>query len=207
MDKENRLLLFLLSNYEELLNVREIARRTGVRKSTASRVLNGLYSKDVLVRKAVGNQVFYSLNTQNPLTLNMCALAYSLKYRELKLSSSHSKQISSFVDSCIKSLGEGLLSIVLYGSIARGEAGKTSDVDILVILRSLEESDKVETIAQGINASYTSTISPTTVTLNSFAAELKAENMLYLKIVKEGIPIFGTETYLREIFKFMEGKR
>jgi DNA-binding MarR family transcriptional regulator len=83
MDKENRLLLFLLSNYEELLNVREIARRTGVRKSTASRVLNGLYSKDVLVRKAVGNQVFYSLNTDNPLTLNMCALAYSLKYREL----------------------------------------------------------------------------------------------------------------------------
>ncbi len=207
MNKESRLLLFSLSNYDDLLNVREISRQTGVSRSTASRILNGLYSKGVLAKKEVGNQVFYSLNTKNLLTLNMCGLALGLKFSELKTDTPPATQITAFVGSCAKSLEEELLSIVLFGSAARGGVRKESDIDLLVVLRSLKDSKKVDKIAHSINASYTNKISPTAITMKSFAAELKAENLLYLKIVKEGIPIYGAEAYLREVFGFLEGAR
>ena len=204
MDKESLLLLFFLSNYDRLLNVREASRKTGVSRSTASRLLRMLNSKGVLAKREAGNQIFYSLDTRNPLTLNMCALVLGLKYNELELPRSISRQTTSFVESCKNSLGEQPSSIVLFGSTARGEAGKGSDVDILVILRSLKEGGKANTIAQSINASHTNKISPTTITMKSFAAEIRAGNLLYLKIVKEGIPLFGAETYLREVFEFLE---
>ncbi|MEE8402435.1 MAG: nucleotidyltransferase domain-containing protein [Candidatus Hydrothermarchaeaceae archaeon] len=207
MDKESRLLLFFLSNYDRLLNVREISRQTGISRSAASRILNGLHSRGVLARKEVGNQVLYSLNTKNSLTLNMCGLALGLKFGELKTDVPLLTQITAFVDSCAKSLNGELLSIVLFGSSAKGEVRRESDIDILVILRSLKDSEKVDTMAQSINASYTNKISPTTITMRSFAAELKAENLLYVKIVKEGIPVYGAEAYLREVFGFLEGVR
>lgn len=207
MDKESMLLLFFLSNYDRLLNVREVSRQTGASRSTVSRMLGELRSRRILAKREVGNQVFYSLNAKNPLALNMCVLAFGLTYDELRISGSLSRQINSFVGSCAKSMGEEVLSIVLFGSTARGEAGKTSDVDILVILRSLEEGRKVDAIAQSINASYINRISPTTMTMTSFAAELKTENLLYVKIVKEGIPIYGAEPYLREVFTFLEEAR
>jgi predicted nucleotidyltransferase/predicted DNA-binding transcriptional regulator len=207
MDKENRLLLFFLSNFDKLLNVRKISRITGISKSTTSRILKELYSRGILLRKEVGNQSIYSLNTKNPLTLNLCSLALSLKFSELKIDAPLSNQITTFMNSCARSLEDELLAIVLFGSIARGEVKKESDIDLLVILRSLEDSKKIEQMTQSVNASFTRKISPTTITSKSFLAELKAKNLLYMKIIREGIPIYGIEVYLRWIFSFMEEVR
>jgi predicted nucleotidyltransferase/DNA-binding transcriptional ArsR family regulator len=207
MDKENRLLLFFLSNFDKLLNVRKISRITGISKSTTSRILKELYSRGILLRKEVGNQSIYSLNTKNPLTLNLCSLALSLKFSELKIDAPLSNQITTFTNSCARSLEDELLAIVLFGSIARGEVKKESDIDLLVILRSLEDSRKIGQMTQSVNASFTRKISPTTITSKSFLAELKAKNLLYMKIIREGIPIYGIEVYLREIFSFMEEVR
>ena len=42
-----------------------------------------------------------------------------------------------YTDFALESLGENLTSVVLFGSVARGEARKDSDIDLLVVARDL----------------------------------------------------------------------
>jgi predicted nucleotidyltransferase len=207
MDKKSQLLLFLFSNFDSLTNVREISRETKIPRSTTSRLLQEMYSEGILVRKEVGNQSIYTINTKNPLTLSLCSVAFALKFNELKISPSIRRQIASFVNSCSKTLGSDLLAITLFGSAARGEVMGASDIDVMVLLRSLDKTKEVERVAQAINASYTRNLSPTNITPKTFSTELKAGNLLYIKIIKEGIPVFGVESYLREVFNFIEGTK
>jgi len=41
--------------------------------------------------------------------------------------------IALLTDLITKGLGDSLISLVLYGAVARGEASKESDIDILII--------------------------------------------------------------------------
>jgi len=48
--------------------------------------------------------------------------------------------IREFVEECKKKFGENLVSIILFGSYARGSFKETSDVDLLVIAKNLPKS-------------------------------------------------------------------
>ena len=52
------------------------------------------------------------------------------------------KALDLFVEKVIELQGDNLSKIILYGSVARGEANEDSDIDVLVILknRTSEES-------------------------------------------------------------------
>lgn len=43
--------------------------------------------------------------------------------------------LNAFVESLQQTLGTGVVSVVLYGSVARATARPDSDVDLLIILR------------------------------------------------------------------------
>ena len=45
----------------------------------------------------------------------------------------YQKAIREFVERALKSYGDRIESIVLFGSVARGDAGEDSDTDILVV--------------------------------------------------------------------------
>ena len=57
------------------------------------------------------------------------------------------KILNEFVEKCKKKFGKNLVSIVLFGSYARGKARETSDIDVLVIAKKLPsnvwERDKI----------------------------------------------------------------
>jgi hypothetical protein len=45
------------------------------------------------------------------------------------------KALDLFVEKVIEHQGDNLLKIILYGSVARGEANEDSDIDVLIILK------------------------------------------------------------------------
>ncbi len=48
--------------------------------------------------------------------------------------------LSRLVDALLKFFGDDLVSVVLYGSVARGEAKRDSDIDLVVVVRGLPRS-------------------------------------------------------------------
>jgi len=56
-----------------------------------------------------------------------------MKYRDYK------KPVNEFAKKVIERFGAKVISIVLFGSVARGTSKKTSDVDILIVMRDLPE--------------------------------------------------------------------
>lgn len=49
-------------------------------------------------------------------------------------------ELEKIVDKLKEGLGERLISVMLYGSVSRGEAKESSDLDVYVIARELPES-------------------------------------------------------------------
>jgi len=52
---------------------------------------------------------------------------------KMKIKEKYRKVVNEFVKRALEKYGDKIDSIILFGSVARGEAGKESDIDILVV--------------------------------------------------------------------------
>ena len=101
------------------------------------------------------------------------------------------KIILSEVKKELKNLyNNNLVDIVLYGSYARGDYSENSDVDLLVILKSIEtigkETDKIVDVIYDISLKYNTLISVVPITYKDYKS---INSPLLLNIRKEGVLI------------------
>lgn len=87
--------------------------------------------------------------------------------------------------------GDNLVSVILYGSQARGEANKDSDIDVLVVLNEMSspfiEIDKMVDIIHGHLLKDNELIQVVPTTSNKFNNDW---NPLYINVKKEGLFIY-----------------
>jgi predicted nucleotidyltransferase len=110
---------------------REIARRSGVGAGHASRVLRELAASGLLVARDQGRVVTYEIaHTDDPLIPRLQEL--------FRAESERTEQVATGLTKGVP----GVVSVILFGSEARGAARPGSDTDVLVAVR--ERSDAVE---------------------------------------------------------------
>jgi len=68
-------------------------------------------------------------------------LTLDKKKKRPKLHPVAQEALTLFIQRVVKQEGDNLKKIVLFGSIARGEANKDSDIDVLVILKEVTLDD------------------------------------------------------------------
>lgn len=107
------------------------------------------------------------------------------------LTESESKQVARFVQSIQKALGPVFIKAVLFGSRARGEGHEDSDVDILVLVKELNNTTKhlIWDTADSIFLETGIDISPLVVTQEKFGRWRRLERLLPKEIEEEGIPL------------------
>lgn len=91
----------------------------------------------------------------------------------------------------LKSLyGERLNDIILYGSYARGEATKESDIDVMIILKGSvtpgKEIDKMIDVITDINLKYETLISVFPVSNEDY---LNVKSPILINVRREGITV------------------
>jgi predicted nucleotidyltransferase len=110
-------LLFGVSSQE--LHLRELQRRSGLALRTIQQELEKLERMELLVARRDGNRVYYSANTAHPL----CGDIHSLVLKTSGLPEVLREALAR----------EGVRAAFVFGSVARGDEGAESDVDVLVV--------------------------------------------------------------------------
>jgi len=119
------------------------------------------------------------------------------------------RAVDIIVEALKDSLGEKLVSIILYGSTARGDVSEYSDIDLLIVLESLPESrlerlkifDEVEKRCErelrSLENEYGLKIffSPILKTVD----EAWKITPLYLDMVEDGIILFDRDDFMKKI--------
>ena len=95
-------------------------------------------------------------------------------------------------------LGDEFISLALFGSWARGEAREESDVDVLVVLKSLKGTEARSAIYRTIAKHVKRALTLVDVRLNEIASNEVVLTPLLINIVADAIVIWDTGNLLRE---------
>lgn len=128
-----------LSSPNSQRSVREIAKDANASPASASKALRELEAGGILKKRIVGRSHLYSPNLENALCRHYKAL--------FNLEKIHT---SGFLQECGGTF-RSVLSIVLYGSRAKGTNDEKSDYDFLIITATREKG-RLDTHKLGLDA-------------------------------------------------------
>lgn len=110
----------------------------------------------------------------------------------------YEKALRDFVNRSIKELGGSINSIVLYGSVARKEAAKGSDIDILIISNQKEKiAEKTLDISYDVDLKYTTATSLVHLTPKEIEHRINVGSPFIENILKEGGILYDDGTFKR----------
>lgn len=113
------------------------------------------------------------------------------KYSETKLKPLERKAINAFSRRLKKLLGKQLVSLLLFGSKARGDARKDSDIDIFILVKDKKNdvNDKIAQATADILDDYGILLSPVSYDLREAEMNIKLHSFFFEEVQREGIPI------------------
>ena len=110
-------LLFGLSQSE--LHLRELVRQSGLSLGTVQQELRRLTRVGLVIARKDGNRVYYRANPDHPVHRDLCSLVLK------------TDGLAGVLQPALETPEVGLAFV--FGSVARGDTGAGSDVDLMVI--------------------------------------------------------------------------
>lgn len=170
-----------------VISGRGIARELEMSHATCIRSLNDLVDSGILTRKKVGNSATYELAASSVVVTDILEPAFRVEARLL----------SGLVDTMLKGIRKKVQSAYLFGSVARGEDTRSSDVDILLILNQPADRPMVEeNLARNKEQAYLKYrlgVSIVAYDRNQFDKMRRQKNPLVTEMMREGVLLFGRE--------------
>ena len=123
-----RLLGLLFMRPDESFHVREIARLTGVDAGNAHRALRRFEQAGLVTATRSGNQRLYQANRESPIYTELLGIV-------LKTAG-----LADVLRDALEPLAPSIECAFVFGSVARGDAGSRSDVDLMVVVRDSDET-------------------------------------------------------------------
>ncbi len=189
-DGQTRVLRFLWRSRTEWSG-REIARKVGLSAPACHETLKKLDSRGLVHLRRVSNVHLYKINPENYLVQNVFA-------RMFEAEAAMPKKVAALVaKSLIDSPKSDIVSIVLFGSMARGTEQLGSDLDLLVVLSAKEGAKavgpRIERLRNLLFKRFSVPLSPYILTLSELRHKHNQKLPLILEILKEGRTIYGKD--------------
>jgi predicted nucleotidyltransferase len=125
-DAMDDILLFLSRQHSESFSMTDIAGAVDYTRPTVTKAVDVLSNNDLVVEERAGSRRLVGINRDRLLVPDDPVL-------EIPQSEFHAP-VRAAAETLLSEL-DGVLGIVLYGSVARGEADRRSDVDLWVLVR------------------------------------------------------------------------
>lgn len=98
----------------------------------------------------------------------------------------HRQAFEDFAERVSDELEDSLDRLILFGSVARGEAWEESDVDVLVVVEDEEDIERVEELAFDVSAEYGVFIVPVVKSFEEFSS--KKDSSFIREVERTGEP-------------------
>lgn len=184
----------LARNLEKSFTINKIAKSLDEYYSLVHRTVQQLSRDGVLKKDRVGNSHICSLNLENEKALTLVKLSeierreeFNSKNRELKLI------LEDFVKSLEPQHGR-IVTIVLFGSYAKGTATKGSDLDILLVV---SEKIGIDKITREIYSKYGKEIMPMVMTRTDFKSQ--KDKPVIKEIIENHYVLYGVENFVNMV--------
>jgi predicted nucleotidyltransferase len=186
---------------------RELAKLSKVSLGTVSNEFNKLAKEGLVEQKIEGQEKYYKLNLANSRTRKLCEL-FEIDKREKLYKENRkiawvledfTKRVSDFI--------QEVQSIILFGSMARGQATPQSDIDILVLVPNSEEGqfkklmDTIDKLATEVSGRYPVKLVPVVMMTKDFEQSVKDKKRFTTDVLQDGIVLFGQERYYNLLSK------
>jgi len=130
---EIRILRFLVLN-KSRFSGREIARKTNISAPQCHKKLKQLANEGLVEYEEIGNSMAYSINNGNYLVEVLFEPLFKKERHLIRL----------VAHEFVKKIKAPVLSVILFGSLARGKEKPESDIDWLIIVKDEETLNKVK---------------------------------------------------------------
>ncbi|MFH1696220.1 MAG: nucleotidyltransferase domain-containing protein [Candidatus Micrarchaeota archaeon] len=161
-------------------------------------VLNELEEANLIRSKYVGNirQLFPILN--NRLSISTFELAEEQEKINAALNFPIVKKLINRINSFKKIFGSQLVSVALFGSVARGHLTKTSDVDILFIVKKedVAHKNKLIKMIQTISINVGREVMPMVIEKKEFKKQLNLDGSFAKQVQRERIILYNVREFL-----------
>lgn len=127
--------------------------------------------------KRSGNQINYYLNYHKE---GLIPSLYSIEYTRLE-----KLPIKMAIRDFLKELPEKPIITIVFGSYARGNYNKESDIDILLVYQTIEDGTQIENVAKRISMRTNTQISPIYLDYKSFKESFYNPTKAFFKELKE----------------------
>lgn len=192
MKLELKIIDLLNKNKEKNLTMNEIAKSLNQHYSLVYRVIERLSNDKVLVKKKIGNSHVCHLNLDNEKTEAFLTLAEIEKKEEFYFKNKEIKLILEDFISLIKK--DNLYSVILFGSYAKGNPLKNSDIDILILVKN---KTPIGNVLRELYAKYGKEINVVMITLKELKEQKDKE--LFKEIIHNHYILYGFEIFSKEM--------
>jgi predicted nucleotidyltransferase len=180
---------------------RELAELAKVSTSTASTECRKLAKQGILLLKTEGREKSYKINLSNSAARKLYELFETERREEFY---KKNRRLGWALQDLTKRVFEVLpqvQSVVLFGSAARGELTKSSDLDILVLVPTMQQEafnnlmKSVDSLSAETRGTYGFLLSAVTMTMKDWEAAIRERKRIAQDVMREGIVLFGEDRY------------
>ncbi len=201
LNSEFKLLNAFLHNPSKELYGRQIERLTETNHERALVYLSKLVESKVLFKERKGTQMFYRLNKQSDVVQKALSVAEMEKRMVFVKKNKDGFLIYDLVSRVIKEFRPAVYFVILFGSVARGHATESSDIDVLfVLLRNGKIESGIREIIKKMAGITGKEFSFHPVMLSELKGRWLKEP-IYKNIWDERVVFFGEENFWNFVLK------
>ena len=185
LDTKTKIVALLLENKNERFSIRKIAKNVGIDYKAVYQAIDFLRKKGTLTAEHNGNTIFCSISRA------LDEIIFSAEsFRRNNIIKN--KNIKVTADSIKNDIGTSLFVMLLFGSYAKGNNTKESDIDIMFIIGNKEIENKIEKAVHRLPLN----IHPVILTENQFRNMAKSrEFSVVQETIKNNIILHNIEGY------------
>lgn len=183
-----------LGDYRRKLHIRETARLLKANHRTVLLALQRLEKLGIMRYERSGRNKSYFLNLENNVAREFIKISELCRTADFLRAQFMFKKFLTEISAAV-----GIMPIIIFGSYAKGEETKTSDIDLLVLNgRQLSE---VRTIVKDFGRRHGKNIQLQAASTKSFEAGLRERDHLVLEIVKNHIVLNNVDYFVNTLWR------